>query len=67
MALKKSELYSSGAYEYQGEAAGLSQTLTGRVRQLAERYATPLPHLVDEVAALAARVDVQLRKMGFAV
>lgn len=42
----------------------VSQTLTGRIRQLAERYATPLPQLSDEVAALAARVDEHLKKMG---
>lgn len=40
------------------------QTLTGRIRQLAERYATPLPTLVDEVATLAARVDEHLKRMG---
>ena len=51
----------------QGELDRVSQTLTGRVRQLAERYATPLPALNEEVATLAARVDVHLRKMGFAV
>ena len=38
--------------------------LTGRIRQLAERYASPLPQLADEVAALAARVDGHLKKMG---
>ena len=48
----------------QGELDRVSQTLTGRIRQLAERYATPLPQLVDEVAALAARVDKHLKKMG---
>lgn len=37
------------------------------IRQLAERYAAPLPQLVDEVAALSARVDQHLKKMGFAV
>jgi type I restriction enzyme M protein len=42
----------------------VSQTLTGRIRELAERYATPLPALVDEVAALSARVDAHLAKMG---
>ena len=46
--------------------AGLAlyKTLTGRIRQLAERYATPLPQLTDEVATLAARVDGHLKKMG---
>jgi len=37
----------------QGELDRVSQTLTGRIRELAERYATPLPRLVDEVAALS--------------
>jgi type I restriction enzyme M protein len=48
----------------QGELDRVSQTLTGRIRQLAERYATPLPQLTDQVAALAARVDGHLKKMG---
>ena len=48
----------------QGELDRVSQTLTGRIRQLAERYATPLPELTDEVATLAARVDEHLKKMG---
>ena len=48
----------------QGELDRVSQTLTGRIRELAERYATPLPRLVDEVAALSARVDGHLKKMG---
>ena len=48
----------------QGELDRVSQTLTGRIRQLAERYATPLPTLVDEVATLAARVDEHLKRMG---
>jgi len=47
----------------QGELDRVSQTLTGRIRQLAERYATTLPQLIDEVAALAARVDGHLKKM----
>ena len=48
----------------QGELDRVSQTLTGRIRQLAERYATPLPKLTDEVATLAARVEEHLKKMG---
>ena len=42
-----------------------TKTLTGRIRQLAERYATPLPKLTDEVATLASRVEEHLIKMGF--
>lgn len=48
----------------QGELDRVSQTLTGRIRQLAERYATPLPKLADEVVGLATRVDEHLKKMG---
>jgi type I restriction enzyme M protein len=47
----------------QGELDRVSQTLTGRIRQLAERYATPLPQIVDEVEKLAARVEGHLRTM----
>jgi type I restriction enzyme M protein len=47
-----------------GELDRVSQTLTGRIRQLAERYAAPLPQLIGEVATLAARVDEHLKKMG---
>jgi len=32
----------------------------------AERYATPLPQLTDEVATLARRVQEHLKKMGAA-
>ncbi|MFL6211812.1 MAG: N-6 DNA methylase [Pyrinomonadaceae bacterium] len=48
----------------QGELDRVSQTLTGRIRQLAERYATPLPQLTEEVGAFSARVDEHLEKMG---
>ena len=48
----------------QGEIDRVSQTLTGRVRQLAERYAAPLPEIMAEVDALTARVNKHLQKMG---
>jgi len=48
----------------QSELDRVSQTLTGRIRQLADRYATPLPKLTSEVATLAAKVDEHLKKMG---
>ena len=50
----------------QSEIDQVSQTLTGRIRQLAERYTTPLPQLTEEVEMLAARVEGHLRKMGAA-
>lgn len=49
----------------QGELDRVSQTLTGRIRQLAERYATPLPQLTGKVETLTAKVAGHLAKMGF--
>jgi type I restriction enzyme M protein len=48
----------------QGELDRVSQTLTGRIRELADRYATPLPKLAVELETLAARVEEHLKKMG---
>jgi type I restriction enzyme M protein len=47
-----------------GELDRVSDTLTGRIRELAERYATPLPKLTDDVLRLADRVNEHLAKMG---
>jgi len=52
------------AADLQGELARVGQTLTARIRELAERYATPLPQLVDEVALLSAKVESHLKQMG---
>ncbi len=49
----------------QSELDRVSQALTGRILQLAERYATPLSALGDEVEVLAGRVDEHLKAMGF--
>jgi len=46
-----------------GELARVSQTFTGRIRQLAERYDTPLPKLSEEVKILSALLDEHLKKM----
>ncbi len=48
----------------QGELDRVSQTLTGRLRELAQRYATPLPELLNEVEKLSARVEDHLKRMG---
>jgi len=53
------------ATSVQSELDRVSQALTGRIRQLAERYATPLPKLTEELDVLASRVDEHLKKMGF--
>ena len=50
----------------QGELECVSQTLTGRIRELAERYATPLPQIIDDVERLASKVERHLAKMGVA-
>ena len=49
----------------QSELDRISQALTGRINELAERYATPLPELDEEVDALSSRVDAHLKTMGF--
>lgn len=43
----------------------ISQRLTGRIKELAERYATSLPKLVTETETLTNKVDAHLKKMGF--
>ena len=43
----------------------VSQGLTGRVKLLTERYATPLPELAAEAETMSAKVDADLRRMGF--
>jgi type I restriction enzyme M protein len=53
------------AASVQGELDRVSQALAGRIKELAERYATPMPQLADEVNALAARLEDHLKKMGF--
>jgi type I restriction enzyme M protein len=50
----------------QGELVRVSQTLTGRIRELVERYESPLPQIVGELAALSEKVDAHLKKMGAA-
>jgi len=48
----------------EGEVDRISQTLTTRVRELADRYSKPLPSLKDDVDALSAKVDEHLKRMG---
>jgi type I restriction enzyme M protein len=49
-----------------GEQDRVSQTLTGRVKELAERYGRTMPELVQQVNDLEARVAGHLESMGFA-
>ena len=50
----------------QGEMDRVSQQLTQRVKELAERYETPLPQMVGHVAELEAKVNRHFERMGFA-
>ena len=49
-----------------GEMDRISQALTQRVKELAERYETPLPAATSRVIELEARVNRHLERMGFA-
>jgi len=49
----------------QSEMDRISQSLTQRVKELAERYENPMPQLTDHVAELEAKVNRHLEKMGF--
>ena len=51
--------------QFSQQIADQSQTLGQRVKQLAERYETPLPTLADNVVKLSAKVAAHLKKMGF--
>jgi|APTNR8051073442_1049403.scaffolds.fasta_scaffold03016_9 type I restriction enzyme M protein len=47
------------------EMERISQRLTQRIKELAERYETPLPKQTDDVADIEAKVNSHLQKMGF--
>ena len=49
----------------QNEMQRISQRLTQRIKELADRYETPLPLQLDEVKALEKKVNAHLSKMGF--
>jgi len=49
-----------------GEMDRISQALTLRVKELAERYEATLPQMVGRVTELEAKVNRHLEKMGFA-
>jgi type I restriction enzyme M protein len=48
-----------------GEVDHISQRLTNRIKELAERYETPLPEIDKEVNELENKVNQHLAKMGF--
>ena len=48
-----------------GEMDRISQSLTQRVKELAERYETPMPQMTERVAEMEAKVNQHLERMGF--
>ena len=48
-----------------GEMERISQVLTRRVQELAERYETPMPQMASRVAKLEAKVNCHLERIGF--
>jgi len=52
-------------YDIQAELNRISQALTRRIKQLAERYAMSLPRLSEEAEVLNYKVREHLQKMGF--
>lgn len=52
--------------EVHGELDRVSQQLTVRIKELAERYESALPELVKEVSSFESKVNKHLEKMGFA-
>ncbi len=47
-----------------GEIDHISQHLTNRIKELAERYQTPLPKINEEVREMEDKVNAHLKKMG---
>jgi len=47
------------------EMERISQKLAGRIKNLADRYETPLPNLTKDIQTLTEKVDNHLEKMGF--
>jgi len=48
-----------------GEIDHISQRLTNRIKELADRYDTPLPQIDQNVKDLESKVNAHLAKMGF--
>jgi len=52
------------AVAIESELNRVSMALTSRIRELADRYETPMPLLMNEIRDLTTRVDNHLKKMG---
>ena len=49
------------------EVERTSQTLAGRIKELAERYNETLPEIEKETKTLTAKVSEHLAQMGFKI
>lgn len=49
-----------------GEMDRVSQSLTSRMKELSERYGEAMPVLISQVSELEEKVNLHLKKMGFA-
>jgi len=49
----------------QAEMQRISQRLTQRIKELAERYETTMPAMLTEVEELESKVNAHLQKMGY--
>jgi type I restriction enzyme M protein len=47
------------------EVERISQRLSQRIKELAERYEIPMPQMTNNIADLESKVNVHLQKMGF--
>lgn len=50
---------------HSGRDGSRKPSLTQRVKELSERYETPMPQLTARVDELEAKVNQHLEKMGF--
>jgi type I restriction enzyme M protein len=48
-----------------GEMERISQRLTGRIKELIERYESPLPDIESELKDIEKKVKNHLQKMGY--
>ena len=49
----------------QNEMQRISQRLTQRIKELVDRYETPMPLQLNELKSLEEKVNAHLTKMGF--
>ncbi|CAG9183525.1 class I SAM-dependent DNA methyltransferase [Cupriavidus respiraculi] len=51
------------ATDLQAELDRVGQSLAGRIRELADRYATPLPQLLNDISLLSSKVEDHLKRI----